>query len=53
MSRLQKATRPRLVLAWLMVSVPLGWGVYQSVVKSLPLFQAATTAAPASDPPGK
>lgn len=28
------------LLAWTVVLVPLGWGVYQSVVKSLPLFQA-------------
>lgn len=28
----------RLVVAWAWVAVPLGWGVYQSVQKSLPLF---------------
>ena len=27
-----------LVIAWLWIAVPLGWGVYQSVQKSLPLF---------------
>jgi hypothetical protein len=27
------------VLAWLVVTIPLGWGVYQSVVNSLPLFR--------------
>jgi hypothetical protein len=27
-----------LVIAWIWVTVPLGWGVYQSVQKSLPLF---------------
>jgi hypothetical protein len=26
-------------LAWICVAVPLGWGVYQSVQKSLPLFK--------------
>lgn len=26
------------LLAWAFVAVPLGWGLYQSVVKSLPLF---------------
>ena len=30
--------RIALVLAWTVVAVPLGWGVYQSVQKSLPLF---------------
>lgn len=28
-----------LAAAWVVVTLPLGWGVYQSVVKSLPLFQ--------------
>ncbi len=27
-----------LIVAWLWVAVPLAWGVYQSVQKSLPLF---------------
>jgi hypothetical protein len=30
--------------AWVVIVLPLGWGLYQSVVKSLPLF---TTEAPA------
>ena len=30
--------RITLVLAWAVIAVPLGWGVYQSVQKSLPLF---------------
>lgn len=30
--------------AWLIVLIPLGWGVYQSIVKSLPLFQSPTAA---------
>jgi hypothetical protein len=25
--------------AWALVLIPLGWGVYQSVVKSLPLIR--------------
>ncbi len=29
----------RVALAWLVVLIPLGWGVVQSVVKSLPLFR--------------
>ena len=33
------------ILAWTVVALPLGWGLYQSVVKSRPLF-----AAPAATP---
>lgn len=48
---------PFILIAWIWVAVPLGWGVYQSVNKSLPLFgiaaaknppAAAPTAAPAA-----
>jgi hypothetical protein len=28
-----------LVVAWVIVTIPLCWGVSQSVIKSLPLFQ--------------
>jgi len=28
----------KLVLAWLLVAIPLAWGVTKSVQKSLPLF---------------
>jgi hypothetical protein len=28
-----------LVVAWIWIAVPLGWGVYQSVQKSMPLFK--------------
>ncbi|NBR85888.1 MAG: oxalate:formate antiporter [Proteobacteria bacterium] len=30
-----------LVIAWIWIAVPLGWGVHQSVQKSMPLFQGA------------
>ena len=37
-----RPTSPLLIaLAWAVVATPLGWGVYQSVVKSLPLFRPA------------
>jgi hypothetical protein len=36
----KKSSLLTIVLAWMIVLVPLGWGVVQSVVKSLPLFQA-------------
>jgi hypothetical protein len=44
-----KKTPPLLIaLAWIIVLVPLGWGIVQSVVKSMPLFQ--TTGASAGNP---
>lgn len=33
-----------IVLAWLIVALPLSWGVYQSVVKSVPLFTGSPSA---------
>ncbi|WP_255487583.1 MFS transporter small subunit [Paludisphaera rhizosphaerae] len=34
-----KSSTARLVVSWLIVAIPLAWGVVQSVGKSLPLFQ--------------
>lgn len=31
----------RIALAWLLVSIPLAWGVTRSVQKSLPLFKSS------------
>jgi hypothetical protein len=40
MSHVQQPTsRLTIALAWILVVIPLGWGVYESVVKSLPLFR--------------
>lgn len=36
----------KLVLLWLLVAVPLGWGVAKSVQKTLPLFSGGTNASP-------
>jgi hypothetical protein len=36
-------------LAWIVVTIPMGWGVYQSLVKSLPLF--GVSAPPTSPSP--
>jgi hypothetical protein len=37
-------TPPILVaLAWIIVAIPLGWGLYQSIIKSEPLFKGAST----------
>ena len=34
---------PLVAIYWLIVLVPLGWGVYQTVQKSVPLFHVAGT----------
>ena len=36
----RKSSTPRVVIYWLIVLIPLAWGVYQTIVKSLPLFSA-------------
>lgn len=38
------------VLTWLLIIVPLGWGVTKSVQKSLPLFRGEAGPADASVP---
>jgi hypothetical protein len=54
MPRAEKKTSALLIaLAWIIVAIPLGWGVFQSVVKSLPLFQPSPAgAAPPAVPGG-
>jgi hypothetical protein len=32
--------RLRLLASWLWVGLPLGWGVWQTIMKSLPLFDS-------------
>lgn len=46
----KKTSAGIVLLAWLLVGVPLGWGVYNTLLSSMKLFQAApaTTAAPVS-----
>lgn len=29
----------KMLIAWLVVGLPLSWGVYQSMMKSMPLFK--------------
>jgi hypothetical protein len=37
-----------IALAWILVALPLSWGLYQSILKSKPLFMGpAPVAAPA------
>lgn len=40
----KKTSTLSLAAAWIVVAIPLGWGVYQTVVKSIPLFRAAAVA---------
>ena len=41
MVRPEKKSSPLVIaVSWMIVLIPLGWGVVQSVVKSLPLFQS-------------
>lgn len=39
-----------LAIAWIWIAVPLGWGVYQSVQKSMPLFHGPSQPAAISQP---
>jgi hypothetical protein len=50
----EKKSSPLLVaVSWVLVLIPLGWGVVQSVVKSLPLFQMPATLETISSSPEK
>ena len=40
-------------ISWIIVLIPLGWGVAQSVAKSVPLFQADSPAAAVGSLRGK
>ncbi len=45
MSRPGEKTSPLLLAAaWLVVTIPLAWGVYQTAKKSLPLFRMSADA---------
>ncbi len=46
----------KLALAWMVVALPLSWGVYHSVRKAMPLFQARPKfqpTLPIPDPPNR
>lgn len=36
----RKSSKFSILLAWLLVGVPLGWGVYNTLLSSMKLFQA-------------
>jgi hypothetical protein len=44
---MKKTSHLSVFLAFAVVALPLGWGLYRSVRNSLPLFTQANAAAPA------
>jgi hypothetical protein len=36
----KKSSAAMILLSWLLVGVPLGWGVYNTLLSSMKLFQA-------------
>jgi len=50
---MKKTPRVLVLLAFLVVALPLGWGLYRSVKNSLPLFTAATAPAAVPAAPAK
>ena len=40
-----KPSQMKLIIVWLIVAIPLGWGVLKSVQKASPLFTAGHEAA--------
>jgi hypothetical protein len=47
----RKSSAAAVLFAWILVGVPLGWGVYNTLLSSMKLFQAAP--ALATPPPAK
>jgi hypothetical protein len=45
----RKTSTLRIVIYWMIVLIPLSWGVYESIIKSLPLFGAAAASAGTRD----
>ncbi len=41
----KKSSAALILFAWLLVGVPLGWGVYNTLLSSMKLFQAAPASA--------
>jgi hypothetical protein len=39
---IKKSSAGMILLAWLIVGIPLGWGVYNTLLNSLKLFQPAS-----------
>jgi hypothetical protein len=54
MSENTKKSSPVVILAaWVLVGVPLTWGVYNTLLNSMKLFQAPASSVPASSAPTK
>jgi hypothetical protein len=54
MSENTKKSSPVVILAaWVLVGVPLTWGVYNTLLNSMKLFQAPASSVPASAAPTK
>jgi hypothetical protein len=49
----KKSSAAMILLAWVLVGVPLTWGVYNTLLNSMKLFQAPAATAPASSAPTK
>lgn len=49
----KKTSGALIALAWILVGVPLGWGVYKSSLNAVKLFQAAPPPAAAPAAPAK
>ena len=49
--RIPMISAARAVMLWLLVLVPLGWGVWRSVEKSMPLFREVPPAGRAGGAP--
>jgi hypothetical protein len=50
---LRKSSAGLILVAWLVVGVPLGWGVYNTLLNSMKLFQVAPAGAAAPAVPPK
>ncbi len=50
---IRKSSPAAIFLAWLLVCVPLGWGVYNTILNSMKLFQPAPASAAAPAAPNK
>jgi hypothetical protein len=47
---IKKSSAGMILFAWLLVGVPLGWGVYNTLLNSMKLFHAAPPTAPVPQP---
>ena len=46
----KKSSAAAILLAWLLVAVPLGWGVYNTILGSMKLFTPPPVSQPAATP---